>query len=169
MLWLLCCFTYGCLVRDDLSKTSKQNMCVTHRKHVNLTCTVSDGGLMATENYLPLRSALIGFYGTLYSCHLKKFSQLTWYWFITCHITLNVDLQYAVEGVVCITVNASWLYYVSSVCLISSQFLQVSFMHYMGMCVFSSPICLMMIVIICVLYLIIIIKSEVVPISIVYG
>ena len=41
---------------------------------------------------------------------------------------------------------------------------QLSFMQYMGMCVFSLPIYLMMIVRTCVLYLIIIIKSEVWPV-----
>ena len=50
----------------------------------------------------------------------------------------------------------------SSVCLRISQFSQLYFMQYMGLCVFSWPISLMMIVRICVL--LIIIKSEVWPI-----
>ena len=49
----------------------------------------------------------------------------------------------------------------SSVCLTLSQLPQLSFMQYIGLCVFSVSISLMMIVRICVLYLIIIIKSEV--------
>ena len=49
-------------------------------------------------------------------------------------------------------------------CLRLSQFSQLSFIQYMWLCVFSLSICLMMIVRICVLYLIIIIKSEVWPI-----
>ena len=55
-------------------------------------------------------------------------------------------------------------YILSSVCLILSQFSQLSFMIYMGLCVFSLPIYLMMILRICVLYVILIIKSEVWPI-----
>ena len=50
------------------------------------------------------------------------------------------------------------------VCLRLSQFSQLSFIQYMGLCVFSLPIYLMMIVRIYVLYLIIVIKSEVWPI-----
>ena len=52
-------------------------------------------------------------------------------------------------------------YILPSVCLRLSQFSQVSFMQYMGLCVFSLPISLTMIVKILVLCLIIIIKSEV--------
>ena len=52
----------------------------------------------------------------------------------------------------------------SSVCLRFNQFFQLSFMQYMGLCIFSLSISLMVIVRICVLYLIIIIKSEVWPI-----
>ena len=48
---------------------------------------------------------------------------------------------------------------VSSVCLRFSQFSQLSFMQYMGLCLLSSPIPLI-IVRICILYLIIIIKSD---------
>ena len=56
-------------------------------------------------------------------------------------------------------------YILSSVYLILSQFPQLSFMQYMGLCVFSLPIYLMMIVRISVLYLIIVtIKTEVWPI-----
>ena len=55
-------------------------------------------------------------------------------------------------------------YLLLSVCLILSQFSQLSFLQYMGMRVISLPISLMIIVRICVLYLIIIIKSEVWPI-----
>ena len=44
------------------------------------------------------------------------------------------------------------------------RYIQLSFMQYMGLCVISLPISLMMIVRICVLYLITIIKSEVWPI-----
>ena len=60
--------------------------------------------------------------------------------------------------------NACQVQSVSSVCLRSSQFSQSSFMQYIGLYEFSVPISLMMIVRICVLYLIIIIKSEVSPI-----
>ena len=45
---------------------------------------------------------------------------------------------------------------VSSVCLRLSQFSQLFFMQYMGLCVFSLPISLMLIVLMLVLYLIII-------------
>ena len=55
-------------------------------------------------------------------------------------------------------------YILSQVGLRLSQFSQLSFMGQMGLCVFSLPIALMMIVRIHVLYLIIIIKSEVWPI-----
>ena len=55
-------------------------------------------------------------------------------------------------------------YILSIVCLRLCQFPQLSFMQYMGLCVFSLPIYLLMIVRICVLYLIIITKSEVWPI-----
>ena len=52
-------------------------------------------------------------------------------------------------------------YILSSVRLRLSQFSQLSFMQYMGLCVFSLPVYLMMSVRIRVLNLIIIIKSEV--------
>ena len=52
-------------------------------------------------------------------------------------------------------------YILSSVSLRSSQFSQLSFMQYMGLCVFSLPISLMIIERICALYLIIIIELEV--------
>ena len=52
-------------------------------------------------------------------------------------------------------------YILSNVCLWLSHFSQLSFMQYVGLCVFSFPIYLMIIVRICVLYLIIIIKLEV--------
>ena len=55
-------------------------------------------------------------------------------------------------------------YILLSVCLRLSQYPQLSFMQYTGLCVFSLPMFLMMIVRICVLYLIIIIKLEVWPI-----
>ena len=48
-----------------------------------------------------------------------------------------------------------------SVCLRFRQFSQSSSMQYVGQCVFRLPISLMVIVRICVLYLVIIIKSEV--------
>ena len=49
----------------------------------------------------------------------------------------------------------------SSVCLRLSQFTQLSFMQFMGLCVFRSPISFVMIARIFVLYLIINIRSEV--------
>ena len=52
-------------------------------------------------------------------------------------------------------------YIMSIVCLRLSQFSQLSFMQYMGLCVFSQPISRVMIMRIRVLYLIIIIKPEV--------
>ena len=52
------------------------------------------------------------------------------------------------------------MYTVSSVCLTLSQFSQ-SVMQYMGLCVLSLPLSFAMIVKVCVLYLIIIIKSQV--------
>ena len=56
-------------------------------------------------------------------------------------------------------------YILWSVCLRLSQFSQLSFMQYIGLCVFSLPISLiMMFVRISVLYLIVIIKSVVRPI-----
>ena len=55
-------------------------------------------------------------------------------------------------------------YILSSLCLRSREFFQLFFMQYMGTLVFSFCISLMMVVIICVLYLVIIIKSEVWPI-----
>ena len=58
--------------------------------------------------------------------------------------------------------NACQIYSVSSVCLRLGQFSQLSFMQYMGLCVFSFPIFLMMIVRIPVLDpIIIIMKSEI--------
>ena len=55
-------------------------------------------------------------------------------------------------------------YILSCVCLWLSQFSQLSSMQFRGLCVFSLPISLMMIVRICVLHLIIIITPEVWPI-----
>ena len=55
-------------------------------------------------------------------------------------------------------------YILSSVCLRLSQFSQLYFMHYMELCAFSLPISLKVFARIGVLYLIIIVKSEVWPI-----
>ena len=57
-------------------------------------------------------------------------------------------------------------YILSSVCLRLSQFLQCNYVSckHMGLCAFSLPICLVMIVRMCVLFLIIIVKWEVWPI-----
>ena len=55
-------------------------------------------------------------------------------------------------------------YILSNVCLRLSQFSQLSFMQYMGLCVFSLPISLMMILRIHVLVLVIIMKLEIWPI-----
>ena len=55
-------------------------------------------------------------------------------------------------------------YILSSVCLRLSQFSQLSFIQHIGLCVFSLPIDLLMMVRIRILYLVIIIKSEVWPI-----
>ena len=52
-------------------------------------------------------------------------------------------------------------YTLSSVCLRLNQFFQLSFMQYMGLCVFGLPISLVMILRIRILYHIIFIKSEV--------
>ena len=60
--------------------------------------------------------------------------------------------------------NACQVHYLSSVCLRLSQFSRISFVQYIGVCVVSLSISLMMIVRIRVLYFIIIIKSEVWPI-----
>ena len=60
--------------------------------------------------------------------------------------------------------NDCQVHSVSSVCLRLSQFSQLSFTQYMGLCVFSLPIPIMLIVRMHVVYLIIIIKSEVWPI-----
>ena len=57
--------------------------------------------------------------------------------------------------------NIFVMYILSNVCQRLSQFSQLSFMQYMELCVFSLTISLMMIVRISVLYLNIIIKSEV--------
>ena len=54
-------------------------------------------------------------------------------------------------------------YILLSVCLRLNQFSRLSFMQYMGLCVFSLPISLMMIVRICKIYHIIIVESEVWP------
>ena len=56
--------------------------------------------------------------------------------------------------------NVSQIYFVECGCRIKSVLL-IIFMHYMGLCVFSLSISLVMIVKICVLYLIIIIKMEI--------
>ena len=53
---------------------------------------------------------------------------------------------------------------VSSLGLRSSKFCQLSFMQYMGRCIFSLHIYLVVIVRICIIYLFVIIKSEVWPI-----
>ena len=63
--------------------------------------------------------------------------------------------------------NACQLHSVSGVCLRLSQFSQLSFIEYMGLCVFSLPISLMMAVRICVLYLTIIINRKYDPFAIV--
>ena len=74
-------------------------------------------------------------------------------------------------SLLCICVWMHWIfkmlirYILSSVCLILSQFSQLSFMIYMGLCVFSLPISLMMILRIWIFYLILIIRLEVWPIS----
>ena len=53
------------------------------------------------------------------------------------------------------------MYIQSSVCLRFSQFSQLSFVQYMGLCICSLPVYIVINVRICILYLIIIIKSEV--------
>ena len=83
--------------------------------------------------------------------------------FICLHITLPhfhlyADLPESIEFLKCLSGTFS------SVCLRLSKFAQLFFTQYMGLCVFSSPISLMMIVRICVSYLITIIKLEVWPI-----
>ena len=61
------------------------------------------------------------------------------------------------------------IYILSRVCLRLSRCSQLSFMHWMGLCTFSLPVPSMMIVRICVLHIIIIIKSKVWPISHCFG
>ena len=84
--------------------------------------------------------------------------------FVCLHIPLPHYHHYAdlPEGIKFL--NAGQVHSVWSVCLRLSQFSQLSFMQHMGLCIFSLPIYLMIIVSICVLYLITIIKSEVWPI-----
>ena len=70
-----------------------------------------------------------------------------------------------VYGIYCISYSKMPVRFIlSSVCLILSQFSQLSSMQYMGLSVFSLLICFTMIVRISALYLNIIIKSEVWPI-----
>ena len=83
---------------------------------------------------------------------------------ICLHITLphydhHADVSEGIELLKCLSGTFLW-----SVCVRLSQFSQLSFMQYMGLCVFSLPIYLMMIVRIGVLYLIFNIKSEVWPV-----
>ena len=82
--------------------------------------------------------------------------------FVCLQITLSYHYHYAdvSEG----TERLKFLYSVKCVCLRLYRFSQLSFMKYMGLYVFNSSNPLMMIVRIPVLYLIIIIKSEVCPI-----
>ena len=85
--------------------------------------------------------------------------------FVCLHITLPLCHRYAVISESTeLLLNTCLVHFVTSVCLRLSQFAQLYFMQYMGLCVSSLPVSLMMIVRICVLYLIIIIKSEVWPI-----
>ena len=85
------------------------------------------------------------------------------------HYGLMVVLVYILHYII-IIIMQTYLkvllvgYILSSVCLRLSQFPRLPCMQYIGLCVFSLPINLMMIVRIRVLYLIIIIKSEVLPI-----
>ena len=77
------------------------------------------------------------------------------------HYHHNTDVSECVELLYCLSGT-----FPSSVCLRLSQFSQLFFRQYMGLCVFSWPIYLMMIMRICVLCLIIIIKLEVWPIAV---
>ena len=84
--------------------------------------------------------------------------------FICLHITLPqyhhyADISECTELLQCLSGIFCW------VCRRLSQFSRLSFMQYMGLWVFSLPITFEMIVRIDVFYLIIIIKSEVWPIS----
>ena len=74
------------------------------------------------------------------------------------HYHHNADLSESIKQLRCLSDIFS------SMCLRLGQFSQLSFMQYVGLCGFSSPIVLMMIVRIPFLDLIIIIKSEVWPV-----
>ena len=74
------------------------------------------------------------------------------------HYHYHADLPEGIELLKCLSDILSW------VCLRLSRLSQLSFMQYMGLCVFGFPISFIMIVRIPVLDLIIITKSEVGPI-----
>ena len=88
------------------------------------------------------------------------------------YLTSILEVQYFQIGLHCRPIWKYWtskmfvMYTLPQVCLRLSPFSQLSFMQYMGLCVLSAPIYLIMNVRLCVLYLIIIIiiKSEVLPI-----
>ena len=85
--------------------------------------------------------------------------------FVCLHIALPHYHHYADLSQLLNFLNAL----VSNVCQRLSQFSQLYFIRYMGLCVFNLPNSLMRIVRICVLYLIIFTKTEVWPIWIVMG
>ena len=97
----------------------------------------------------------------LWCAQIMEFIMTWWlYTFIcTLHYLIIIIMQTYLKVLSCW--NACQIYSVTSMCLRWGKFSQLYFLQYMGLCVFSLPISLMVIVRIPVLDLIIIIKSEV--------
>ena len=95
----------------------------------------------------------------LWCAQIIKYIMVRWSYSFVFHITLHHYHHYAdvFEGMLV-------KYILPRVCLRLSKLSQLSFIHYMLLCVFNLPIYLMVIVRIRAPYLIIIIKSEVWPI-----
>ena len=84
--------------------------------------------------------------------------------FVCLHITLPPYHHYADVSDGIKFIKCFWGTFLLSSCLGLSQFSQLFVKQYMGLCVFSSSIFLMMIVKIRILYLIVIIKPDVWPV-----
>ena len=111
-------------------------------------------------SYISRKNWVCVFYccAALWCAHILKYIMARW-WYSCLHIKLPsyhhyADLSEGIELLKCLSGNS-----VSSVCLRFSPFSLLSFMQYMGLCLLSSPIPLV-IVRIRILYLIIIIKSD---------
>ena len=109
--------------------------------------------------YIPGKLGFVPLLCSLMMCANNRIQYCRWSYCL--HTTLTHYHNYADLSDGILVLNACQVHSVANVCLGLSQKCLLSFVQYNGLCVISLPISLMMIVKIRVLYLIIIIESEV--------